>query len=127
MLESSIKGQLLASSSFVADIGSNLFIGHIPSSAGYPCVGIFQVSNSEAPNYDTPRTRIQFTCFGNTYLQAKGISESIKTQLKRFYGTMSTAFPLFIVHSVVENDVYLYDDSILKHCMVLDMFFKYVK
>ena len=127
MLESSIRDQLLASSSFVAETASNIFIGHIPSSAGYPCIGMFQISNTEAHQYDVPRTRIQFTCFGNTYSSAKDISGSIKNLLKRFYGTMSTAFPLFVIHSVVDQDVYLYDDSILKHCFILDMFFKYVK
>lgn len=124
MIETSLRTTLLASSSLTAESSNNIYIGYIPKEAGYPCIGIFEISNTEGHNYDLARTRMQFTCFGNTYSSAKGICESIKNVLKRYYGTMST---VFVIHSVVDQDVYLYDDSINKHCFILDMFFKYVK
>jgi len=125
MIETEIRNLVIPTSSAIPAIGSRLYIGNLPDVVTYPCVVMFPISRLEMHEAEVCIDRIQFSCFADYLSSASDIRDAIRNTLKRYYGTPSTASNYIFMSCAVDQGIYMYDSSLLKHIEILDMLIQY--
>jgi hypothetical protein len=125
MIETYIRNLVIPTSSAIPTIASRFYIGSFPtSSVTYPASVMYPISRfNEMPDCDVRTERFQFSVYADYLSSASDIAESIKSQLKGYYGTPSTVYSIMKI--LFDNMSYMYDDQVLKYVKFLDMIIWY--
>lgn len=125
MIETELKQLIVPSTLTIPAIGSRCYIGTLPDEVTYPCALLFSVSRNEMHDCSLVTERIQISCYADYLSSATAVQESITAILKRYYGLPHAASTYWIINSVFDNGVYLYDDELKKHIKIFDMMIRY--
>ena len=125
MIETDLRNIIVPSSSSIPAISTRLYIGQLPDNVTYPCAVMFPISRLEMHEAEVITDRIQFSCFADYLSSTSDIRDAIRSKIKRYYGTPSTASSYIIISAAVDSGTYIYDPSLLKHIEIMDMLIQY--
>jgi hypothetical protein len=123
LIEQAILTKLLATSGLTDLIGERIYYVKAPQDVGIPYVVFFKVSGAREHSHDgasgLARPRFQFSCFSETYYEAKQIAEQIQSALQAYSGTMGGAGGVEVGASFYDNETDMYEeDTKLYHIAV---------
>ena len=125
MILSDIQTKLRATGAVTTLVKSeSIYIGQPAQTASYPYIAINKISGVVNNNDSkAKRDRIQFTCWGNTLINADAIVTEVRNVFYRFTGTIGLTN---IGNVQIDNINYMYDSTTGKHIFIMDAFFQYV-
>lgn len=114
-IEQAILKELLADSGITGLIGERLYYVKAPQDVTSPYVVFFKASAPREYSHDgaseLARPRFQFSCFAETYYQAKQIAEAIRSVIEAFSGVMGGAGGVEIGHCFCINESDIYEEN----------------
>lgn len=106
-IEAALRNYLLSIPELTAQIGNRIYPMVLPQPPVFPAVTYSKISSSNVRDLSGISfylTRIQFTCWSESYGQAKAIAESLRKPLECYKGTMGE-FHIIDSQSVNEIDL----------------------
>jgi hypothetical protein len=89
---------------------SGIFSGQMPEGAALPAIVYFDVHQDSTMTMDGPDTftigRMQFSCFGENYADAKHLARAVRRALEAFQGTLADGTEVDSIRRVSELDAF---------------------
>jgi len=130
MFEIGLASLLQASTAITSLVGQRIFPVAIPKSevplnGPIPPTLVYKTIGSQStPTFDTAglqRTRIEFTCWGTTYIQAITLRDALIGVLQGYRGVLSDGTNLQTVLVITGTDDFLQDS--LSYCATQEFYF----
>jgi hypothetical protein len=113
-LQQSVFAYLSSHADVTAVVGGRIYPLVLPQKPTYPAITYFKVSEQRIRGLaldepDQSRARVQFSCWGRTYDEAKAAADAVTAALKDYAGTLGGAGGVEVLDSEIEGDADLYD------------------
>lgn len=90
LLEPGIMNILTNDAGITGIVGTRIYSSHLPEECNYPALLFFEVSSIEMPEASVARPRFQFSCYAETEIEAKQLSDAVIAALKNVSGVKAT-------------------------------------
>ena len=88
MIEKALYQEALTRQSITDIIEDRIYTGQLPQDVDYPCILIFEVSANSIYVNTIGLPRIQFSCYADSYEEAKTLSEVVISEYVGYCGIM---------------------------------------
>lgn len=122
IIEESLVAKLLATAAVTALVGARIEPLVLSQGATLPAIVYQRISGPRVRSHSGPsglaHPRIQFTCWGSTYLQAKSVAKALR---QTFDGFKDLAASPAIGGLFVENDLDDYEEETQTYQVIVDV------
>lgn len=125
-IEECIKIVLSESTGMNDLIGQRFTPVNLPQSPTYPALTYTLISDDEHLRFDVAFPRFQFSCWANTYAEAKGVAKEVRRMFQRRNEPIGGSSGCRIIRGVFEGEVDLWDFNISKFHIPVDFKLIYV-
>lgn len=128
MIEIGVVSLLEANSALTALIGTRLYPVLLPEVATYPCVTYNVVSSTNDYTFETKeisRKRIDFNCFGETYIDCKAVKQALRNVVDGYVGTLTDGTRVLGTFSGTELD--FFEDHARVYRVLAEYIFEFVE
>ncbi len=131
LIEVALANQLLANTGVAALVSTRVYPVRLPQGGTYPAITYSKVSGSRirtmGSHEDSANPRVQVSCWGKTYADAKGLANAVRIALDRFSGTLGGMGGVDVSAILLENELDLDDPETKLYHVPLDFLVWYTE
>jgi len=129
LIEQAILKELVGSSGITDLVGERIHYVKAPQDVEAPYIVFFKVSSPREHSHDgasgLARARFQFSCFADSYYEAKQIVIAIQSAIQAFSGIMGGAGGVNVEGCFYADETDLYEDKVAIYHIAVDFLLAY--
>ena len=125
-IEECISSVLSTSTGMNDLISQRYYPVNLPQNPTYPALTYTMIAGDEHHDFEVGFPRFQFSCWANTYAQAKAVAKEVKQMFQRRNEPIGGTSGCRIIQGVYENETDLWDFNTKKYHCPVDMKIIYV-
>lgn len=131
LIEVALARQLLDTVNVTALVVDRVYPVRLPQGGDYPAITYSKVSGGRirtmGSNEAAANPRVQVSCWGKTYADAKGLANAVRIALDRFSGTLGGSGGVAVSAILLENELDLDDPETKLYHVPLDFLVWYTE
>jgi hypothetical protein len=125
MLQEGLNNFLENSAPVSALVGARIYAGQLPelkAATDLPAIVYKEIHGDGEFSMDGPDqlqySRMQFSCYGKVYSDAKKVARTLRLELENFTGALSDGTQ--VQHMIRESEVDIFEDAPFVYCTAVD-------